>query len=53
MLAVATATGRRSGTHDSALKHGFKSIKSIVKIRPVGGMPNTSWNMSNPSEYGF
>jgi sulfoxide reductase catalytic subunit YedY len=34
-------------------KYGFKSIKSIVKIRLVGGMPNTSWNMSNPSEYGF
>ena len=34
-------------------KYGFKSIKSIVKIRLVGGMPNTSWNMANPSEYGF
>ena len=34
-------------------KYGFKSIKSIVKIRLVGGMPNTSWNLANPSEYGF
>ena len=34
-------------------KYGFKGIKSIVKIRLVGGMPNTSWNMANPSEYGF
>ena len=34
-------------------KYGFKSIKSIVKIRLVGGMPPTSWNMANASEYGF
>jgi sulfoxide reductase catalytic subunit YedY len=34
-------------------KYGFKSIKSIVKIRLVGGMPPTSWNMANPPEYGF
>jgi sulfoxide reductase catalytic subunit YedY len=34
-------------------KYGFKSIKSIVKIRLVGGMPPTSWNLSVPSEYGF
>ncbi len=34
-------------------KYGFKSIKSIVKIRLVGGMPPTSWNLSAPSEYGF
>ena len=34
-------------------KYGFKSIKSIVKIRLVGGMPQTSWNMANPPEYGF
>jgi len=34
-------------------KYGFKSIKSIVKIRLVGGMPNTSWNLANPPEYGF
>jgi sulfoxide reductase catalytic subunit YedY len=34
-------------------KYGFKSIKSIVKIRLVGGMPPTSWNVANPPEYGF
>jgi sulfoxide reductase catalytic subunit YedY len=34
-------------------KYGFKSIKSIVRIRFVDRMPNTSWNLSNPQEYGF
>jgi len=34
-------------------KYGFKSIKSIVKIRLVGGMAPTSWNLANPPEYGF
>jgi len=34
-------------------KYGFKGIKSIVKIRLVGGQPPTSWNMANASEYGF
>jgi methionine sulfoxide reductase catalytic subunit len=34
-------------------KYGFKSIKSIVKIRLVGSMPSTSWNIANPPEYGF
>ena len=34
-------------------KYGFKSVKSIVKIRLVGGMPPTSWNMANAPEYGF
>jgi sulfoxide reductase catalytic subunit YedY len=34
-------------------KYGFKSIKSIVKIKLVGGMPPTTWNMSNAQEYGF
>ncbi|MEO8594496.1 MAG: protein-methionine-sulfoxide reductase catalytic subunit MsrP [Candidatus Solibacter sp.] len=34
-------------------KYGFKSIKSIVKIRLVGGQPPTSWNLSNAPEYGF
>jgi sulfoxide reductase catalytic subunit YedY len=34
-------------------KYGFKSIKSIVKIRLVGGQPPTSWNVANPPEYGF
>jgi sulfoxide reductase catalytic subunit YedY len=34
-------------------KYGFKSAKSIVKIRFVKDMPRTSWNLSAPSEYGF
>ncbi|HEY0707346.1 MAG TPA: protein-methionine-sulfoxide reductase catalytic subunit MsrP [Polyangia bacterium] len=34
-------------------KYGFKSIKSIVKIRLVEKEPPTSWNKSAPNEYGF
>ena len=34
-------------------KYGFKSIKSIVKIRLTEHQPPTSWNMSAPGEYGF
>jgi sulfoxide reductase catalytic subunit YedY len=34
-------------------KYGFKSIKSIVKIRFVDAMPATSWAVSAPREYGF
>lgn len=34
-------------------KYGFKSAKSIVKIRFVKDQPRTSWNLSAPSEYGF
>ena len=34
-------------------KYGFKSIKSIVKIRFVEKQPPTTWNMPNPDEYGF
>jgi sulfoxide reductase catalytic subunit YedY len=34
-------------------KYGFKSIKSIVRIRFVDRMPNTAWSEANPSEYGF
>ena len=34
-------------------KYGFKSIKSIVRIRFVDKQPETSWNISNPQEYGF
>ncbi|XLZ68193.1 protein-methionine-sulfoxide reductase catalytic subunit MsrP [Massilia sp. SR12] len=34
-------------------KYGFKSAKSIVKIRFVRDMPRTSWNLSAPNEYGF
>jgi len=34
-------------------KYGFKSIKSIVKIRLVRSRPATSWNRAAPDEYGF
>ncbi len=34
-------------------KYGFKSAKSIVRIRFVEKMPKTSWRKANPSEYGF
>jgi sulfoxide reductase catalytic subunit YedY len=34
-------------------KYGFKSIKSIVRIRLVREQPPTTWNMSAPNEYGF
>lgn len=34
-------------------KYGFKSAKSIVKIRFVKEMPKTAWNGIAPSEYGF
>ncbi len=34
-------------------KYGFKSAKSIVKIRFVDKQPKTSWQESAPQEYGF
>ncbi len=34
-------------------KYGFKSIKSIVRIRFVDKQPRTAWNDANPDEYGF
>ena len=34
-------------------KYGFKSIKSIVKIKLTDKQPQSSWNMQNPREYGF
>jgi len=34
-------------------KYGFKSAKSIVKIRFVSKEPETTWNTMAPSEYGF
>ncbi|MCB1822770.1 MAG: protein-methionine-sulfoxide reductase catalytic subunit MsrP [Candidatus Competibacteraceae bacterium] len=34
-------------------KYGFKSIKSIVKIRFTEQQPATTWNREIPSEYGF
>jgi sulfoxide reductase catalytic subunit YedY len=34
-------------------KYGFKSIKSIVKISLVAEQPQSTWNMLQPSEYGF
>ncbi len=34
-------------------KYGFKSIKSIVKIKLVEEQPQTTWKNSNAREYGF
>ena len=34
-------------------KYGFKSIKSIVRMTLTEEMPPTSWNKSQPREYGF
>jgi sulfoxide reductase catalytic subunit YedY len=34
-------------------KYGFKSIKSIVKIKFVAKEPPTTWNLANAREYGF
>jgi len=34
-------------------KYGFKSSKSIVKIRLVSEAPRTSWMRAGPKEYGF
>lgn len=34
-------------------KYGFKSIKSIVKIKFVSKEPPTTWNIANSHEYGF
>ena len=34
-------------------KYGFKSIKSIVKVRFVESQPKTAWNTMQPQEYGF
>ncbi len=34
-------------------KYGFKSIKSIVKIKLVDKQPPSTWNIENSHEYGF
>ena len=34
-------------------KYGFKSIKSLVKIKFQPKMPPATWNLAAPSEYGF
>jgi sulfoxide reductase catalytic subunit YedY len=34
-------------------KYGFKSIKSIVKVRLVETLPYTTWAAAAPDEYGF
>jgi sulfoxide reductase catalytic subunit YedY len=34
-------------------KYGFKSIKSIVRIRLTDRQPMNSWQLSAPHEYGF
>ncbi|MBI4499998.1 MAG: protein-methionine-sulfoxide reductase catalytic subunit MsrP, partial [Gemmatimonadetes bacterium] len=34
-------------------KYGFKSIKSIVKVRFVATQPMNTWQLATPNEYGF
>jgi len=34
-------------------KYGFKSIKSIVRMRFTADQPRTAWNKATPNEYGF
>ncbi|MCC6610411.1 MAG: protein-methionine-sulfoxide reductase catalytic subunit MsrP [Burkholderiales bacterium] len=34
-------------------KYGFKSAKSIVRIRLAGKQPSTAWEKASPREYGF
>ena len=34
-------------------KYGFKSIKSLVRIRLVSEQPKTTWEKATPNEYGF
>jgi methionine sulfoxide reductase catalytic subunit len=34
-------------------KYGFKSIKSIVRVRLVTQVPPTTWSLQAPDEYGF
>ena len=34
-------------------KYGFKSVKSIVRIRFTAQQPRTTWNVMAPNEYGF
>jgi methionine sulfoxide reductase catalytic subunit len=34
-------------------KYGFKSAKSLVRIRLVADQPATAWNKAAPNEYGF
>jgi len=34
-------------------KYGFKSGKSIVRIRLTDTMPGTTWALQTPHEYGF
>ncbi|BDX06755.1 protein-methionine-sulfoxide reductase catalytic subunit MsrP [Planctobacterium marinum] len=34
-------------------KYGFKSIKSVVKITLTSQQPPNTWNILQPSEYGF
>jgi sulfoxide reductase catalytic subunit YedY len=34
-------------------KYGFKSTKSMVRVRFLTTQPETSWNTESPTEYGF
>ena len=44
---------RRPGARRRPWKYGFKSGKSIVRIRFVEKEPRTAWNKAAPREYGF
>jgi len=35
------------------MEYGFKSVKSIIKIRFVEEPPMTTWMAAAPQEYGF
>ena len=34
-------------------KYGFKSVKSLVRMRFTNEQPRTAWNVAAPNEYGF
>ena len=59
VLPGAAALAQPAGWPDRPLrlvvpwKYGFKSGKSIVKIRFTEFQPRTSWNLAAPHEYGF
>jgi len=37
----------------SPWKYGFKGAKALVKIELVADQPDTFWNTTSPTEYGF
>ena len=48
---VLAESERRARADRAEGKYGFKSAKSIVKIRVVEQEPKTSWNKAAPQEY--